>query len=791
MGSALRTPASAPRKPARRPASPARAGLRPVADPAAAIAAQARRARAWLVPAAAVLALLALAGCGGEDPARAARLRDLARWEDRRLAPADSLAQALTARDPFVRLAAARAAGQIRRDDVVPALEALLSDRSQAVRAEAAWSLGLIGDTRALPALARAAADRRPQLRMAALSALAHVPGDGAALVAATRLAAPKEAALAWDALRQQAARAHPDSLRAAIAAGLARPESDVRWRVLRCAELAPDSTLTPTLAPFARAPLVQERVHAYRALARQRGVAALTAVLGGFDSHSRFRGRDRDRVVIAGCRALGALAAPLAARASSADHELLAQVADRLIAGAAANSAGVAESALDAMAAAVAQAPLPPEAELLESLLPVWRLRLVKAASERASDARVGVRAAAAGAWADLRGTAAGPGLERALGGEGAAPVVAAQLRAVARVHARPGPLLAARSAGPLAAQALVRIAALEGLAQVARERPQVLTDDPGPARVAAILAAATADTSFAVAATAASLAGAVPGDESAAALLRAWATAKGPGAADIRRGVLTGLGQLFAPPVIAAATPDGVRPEAAGGAVAPAATAVAETRWAPSPALRERARALLLAAFAEPDLGVRLEARSAAEATDLLPATLVPTEASLRATMPAAARHAAQPPLALPGRVPDLRCDTTRGSFRIRLHADAAPNTCALFLSLAGRGWFDGQSFHRVVPDFVAQGGDPDGTGWGGPGFAIRSEANRLPFRRGAVGVADSGIDTGGSQFFVTLSEQPHLNGRYTLFGDVVEGMDVVDRLQVGDTFRFSIAP
>jgi cyclophilin family peptidyl-prolyl cis-trans isomerase len=736
----------------------------------------------------AVLAVFTAAGCGGDDPERARRLQDLARWEDRRLAPADSLAQALTSRDPFVRLAAARTAGLIRRDDVVPALESLLNDRSQAVRAEAAWSLGLIGDARALPALSRASSDRQPPLRLAALAALAHVPGDGAALLAGTRLAAPKEAALAWDSLRPHAARAHPDSLRAAITAGLARPESDVRWRVLRCAELAPDSTLAATLAPFARAPLVQERVHAYRALGRQRGVAALAAVLGGFETHSRFRGRDRDRAVIAGCRALGALAAPLAARGGGADHELLAQVADRLIAATAANSASVAESALESMSALVVRAPLPPEAATLESLLPVWRLRLVKAAAERASDTRVGVRAAAAAAWADLRGPAAGSGLERALGAETVPHVAAAQLRALARVHPSPAPLLASRSAGPLAAHALVRMAALEGLAYVARERPQLLPPDLGPGRVAAIIAAATADTSFAVAATAAGLAGGLPGDESAAALLRAWATAGGAGAADVRSGVLDGLGQLFAvPPAPGAAEATGATGSTSATLPAPAA----RPRWEPSPALGERVRQVLLAAFAEPDLRVRLAAREAALATGLLAVELIPTEASLRATLPAATRHPAQPPLALPARVPDLRCDTTRGSFRIRLDADSAPNTCALFLWLAGRGWFDGQAFHRVVPDFVAQGGDPDGTGWGGPGFAIRSEAHRRPYRRGAVGVADSGLDTGGSQFFVTLSEQPHLNGRYTLFGEVVEGMDVVDRLQVGDTYRFSIVP
>jgi len=198
---------------------------------------------------------LGAAGCRGDDPQRQQRLLDIARWQDRRLAPADSLAQALGSQDAFVRLAAARAAGLIGRDDVVPALENLLKDRSQTIRAEAAWSLGLLGDARALPALGRSAADTHPPLRMAALAALAHVPNDGAALLAGTRLPAPREAALAWDGLRQQAARVPPDSLRAAIAAGLERSEADVRWRVLRCAEQAPDSTLTTTLAPFARAP--------------------------------------------------------------------------------------------------------------------------------------------------------------------------------------------------------------------------------------------------------------------------------------------------------------------------------------------------------------------------------------------------------------------------------------------------------------------------------------------------------------------------------------------------------
>jgi cyclophilin family peptidyl-prolyl cis-trans isomerase len=87
-------------------------------------------------------------------------------------------------------------------------------------------------------------------------------------------------------------------------------------------------------------------------------------------------------------------------------------------------------------------------------------------------------------------------------------------------------------------------------------------------------------------------------------------------------------------------------------------------------------------------------------------------------------------------------------------------------------------------VVPDFVVQGGDPRGDGWGGPGYAVRDEIGRFRFGRGVLGMALAGPDTGGSQFFVTLSPQPHLDGGYTAFGEVTEGIEVLDRLEPGDT-------
>lgn len=124
-------------------------------------------------------------------------------------------------------------------------------------------------------------------------------------------------------------------------------------------------------------------------------------------------------------------------------------------------------------------------------------------------------------------------------------------------------------------------------------------------------------------------------------------------------------------------------------------------------------------------------------------------------------------------------LRFETTRGTFVVALDPVEAPLTSANLFNLAEGGYFDGLTFHRVVPDFVAQGGDPRGDGEGGPGYALRCEINHRSYRRGSFGMALSGKDTGGSQFFVTTSPQPHLDGRYTNFGEVVSGMEVVDRL------------
>lgn len=128
----------------------------------------------------------------------------------------------------------------------------------------------------------------------------------------------------------------------------------------------------------------------------------------------------------------------------------------------------------------------------------------------------------------------------------------------------------------------------------------------------------------------------------------------------------------------------------------------------------------------------------------------------------------------------------ETDRGTIQIELAVLDAPLTVDNFVTLARRGFFDGLPVHRVVPDFVIQAGDPRGDGEGGPGYSLRDELNERPYLRGTVGMALDWADTGGSQFFVTHSPQPHLDGRYTAFGRVVAGMEIVDAIEQWDVIR-----
>ncbi|MNP13831.1 Peptidyl-prolyl cis-trans isomerase B [compost metagenome] len=126
--------------------------------------------------------------------------------------------------------------------------------------------------------------------------------------------------------------------------------------------------------------------------------------------------------------------------------------------------------------------------------------------------------------------------------------------------------------------------------------------------------------------------------------------------------------------------------------------------------------------------------------------------------------------------------------GVVEIEFLPEEAPNTVANFEKLANEGFYNGLSFHRVIPNFVAQGGCPNGTGTGGPGYTIKCEAdnNTTKHARGVLSMAHAGRDTGGSQFFIVYAPQPHLDGVHTVFGKVVSGMELVDSIKGNDKMK-----
>ncbi|MEP6474315.1 MAG: peptidylprolyl isomerase, partial [Gemmatimonadota bacterium] len=134
-------------------------------------------------------------------------------------------------------------------------------------------------------------------------------------------------------------------------------------------------------------------------------------------------------------------------------------------------------------------------------------------------------------------------------------------------------------------------------------------------------------------------------------------------------------------------------------------------------------------------------------------------------------------------PNSLPHVFIETAKGKIELELAGPDAPLTVANFLRLVDRHYFDNQRWHRVVPDFVAQAGDPRGDGWGGPGWAIRDEVNPIRYDPFVLGMALSGPETGGSQWFITLAPAPHLDGIYTVFGKVVNGQGVLLRLSQGE--------
>jgi cyclophilin family peptidyl-prolyl cis-trans isomerase len=150
-------------------------------------------------------------------------------------------------------------------------------------------------------------------------------------------------------------------------------------------------------------------------------------------------------------------------------------------------------------------------------------------------------------------------------------------------------------------------------------------------------------------------------------------------------------------------------------------------------------------------------------------------------------AKRYESAPPMTLdPAKTYRAVLHMAGGPITIDLASDIAPESVNSFVFLAREGFYDGCTFHRVIPGFVAQAGDPTGTGSGGPGYTVRDELTDTPFVEGVLGMANAGPNTNGSQFFITLGDAPHLTGRYTAFGRVSDGMDVVRAITPRDPAR-----
>lgn len=139
-------------------------------------------------------------------------------------------------------------------------------------------------------------------------------------------------------------------------------------------------------------------------------------------------------------------------------------------------------------------------------------------------------------------------------------------------------------------------------------------------------------------------------------------------------------------------------------------------------------------------------------------------------------------------PSKTYKVTIDTNKGAIELELYPEHAPKTVNNFAFLAGEGFYNGIKFHRVIGDFMVQGGDPTGTGRGGPGYKFEDELRGNPLKHDAkvISMANAGPNTNGSQFFITHSPQPHLNGKHTVFGKVTQGADVVDAIRQGDVMN-----
>jgi cyclophilin family peptidyl-prolyl cis-trans isomerase/HEAT repeat protein len=243
------------------------------------------------------------------------------------------------------------------------------------------------------------------------------------------------------------------------------------------------------------------------------------------------------------------------------------------------------------------------------------------------------------------------------------------------------------------------------------------------------------------------------------------------------IRAGAADAIAELKPPNAITALTDAYHRGEADDTYVARASALAAAAAYG-----ADQSTALLTTALADKDWAVRLRAAQLLKPFN-------PSTDAMTQIRPAPVAHPElyeAPRLISPEYSTQAYIETDRGTIQIELAMFDAPQTVENFVTLARKGFFDNVTIHRVVANFVVQAGDPRADGSGGPGYTIRDELNERPYLRGTVGMALDWADTGGSQFFITHSPQPHLDAKYTVFGRVISGMDVVDRIQQGDVIR-----
>lgn len=743
--------------------------------------------------------------------------------EDERDADAAALLRAVEHDDPALRARALRAMGRIGDERHVSLVARRLADASQAVRREAAFALGEIESPEAFDSLRRALMTADPEFVGLAAEALAKIAWEdgaekqlaGGRVVAALLQPEPASPGAAPDARRRalltawRFGRETTGLVEALVALG-ERPEllrADEAEALVYGAARLRDPRLGPLLrAAAAGAPSAFARSQAARGLGLLASAAAAAGApphAGDFELLSELartsRGwtsavsvedaedglvlhvdsRPATGVQVAALRALGSFPAPedrqgalaplAPALAGNDPHVKLEAIAlaGRWSVGAARplleglltlpGEPDLRADALGALVAIEGRAALPHVERFAAS--PDWRLRA----------------AAAATLAGGLRLAADGPG-GRILDGlllDGDARVVAQAVNAAAQSGRRDAAVLVLAQLD--SADPVVRAIAASAV-------PGLVGEPFGLAEAEAALRALgrVTDESLPESSRAASLEilASLLGDAARAELEAAAATGA-PTAERITPLVTSRLQRLVLSREEAVETLRAVLVDAAGE-VPPDARLIALDALVEL--LGEEAAPDLARAFQDPEFTVRLAAARLARQAGLEVLARTPIAPAVRGRDHDFYLEVARQELA--GGIEELHLVTERGVIDLELLPAEAVLTVRRILDLARSGFYDGLSFHRVVPDFVAQGGDPRGDGWGGPEQSMRCEINRLRYDRGMLGMALSGKDTGGSQFFVTLSPQPHLDGGYTIFGRVrPESLPVVDALRRHD--------